>query len=80
MILDPEVIAYSDQQCKSGGKDLVSFADMDGFKLLETIALELDVPVISKSLPVSYLPCLALPCPALPCPATPPYSTPCRVP
>lgn len=29
---------------------LSPWTDMDGFKLLETIALELDVPVISKSL------------------------------
>lgn len=25
------------------------FADMDGFKLLETVGLELDLPVISES-------------------------------
>lgn len=30
---------------------LLLLSDMDGFKLLETIALELDVPVISKSWP-----------------------------
>ena len=28
----------------------LTLTDMDGFKLLETIALELDVPVISESL------------------------------
>ena len=53
---------YPFQSMQSLLKCCALCADMDGFKLLEHIGLELDLPVISESLPVLRFACMHVRC------------------